>query len=48
MVAAREEYEMYAKEADEMYLKWQSSINEAQAELYKNQYEAAIQAADNA
>lgn len=48
MIAAREEYEMLAKEKDEMYLKWQTATTEEQAELYKKQYEAALEASDEA
>ena len=48
MIAAREEYEMLAKEKDEMYLKWQTAATEEQAELYKKQYEAALEASDEA
>ena len=40
--------EMYAKEAEEMYLKWQSAENAEQAELYKNQYDAALAASTEA
>jgi hypothetical protein len=29
MIAAREEYEMFAREKDEMYMKWRSATNEA-------------------
>jgi uncharacterized protein YicC (UPF0701 family) len=37
---------MFAREAEENYLKWQGAANEEQAELYKAQYEAALAAAD--
>lgn len=48
MIAAKEEYLMFAKEAEEQYLLWQSATNEAEAELYKQQYEAALAASDEA
>jgi hypothetical protein len=35
MIAAKEEYLMFAKEAEEQYALWQAATNEAEAELYK-------------
>jgi hypothetical protein len=35
MIAARKEYDLFAKEAEENYLKWQSAGTAEQAELYK-------------
>ena len=48
MIAAQKEYELFAKEAEENYLKWQSAKTEEEAELYRKQYEASLAAADEA
>jgi hypothetical protein len=48
MIGYREEYEMYSKEAEEQYRQWQAAENEEQAEIYKQQYEDALLAADEA
>lgn len=48
MIAAKEEYLMFAQEAEERYAAWQAATNEAEAELLKQQYEDALAASDEA
>lgn len=51
MEAARKEFDLYSKEANEKYALWQAALasgNTAAAELYKQQYEDALTAADEA
>ena len=51
MEAARKEFDLYSKEANEKYGLWQEALasgNTAAAELYQQQYEDALTAADEA